>query len=124
MKFLKKKMKKSDDILKNIGNKTPFTVPENYFEDFSKKIVEQTAEKHVSIFEKTKPILYFVAMLAGFLFLFQFLTPLVSKQKTTNIGSPSLVEHQQEQDLNNQYREILLENIDEESMIEYLLAEN
>ena len=43
---------------------------------------------------------------------------------TTNIGSPSLVEHQQEQDLNNQYREILLENIDEESMIEYLLAEN
>ena len=42
-------MKKSDDILKNIGNKTPFTVPENYFEDFKKKIVEQSLEYYYKV---------------------------------------------------------------------------
>lgn len=115
-------MKKSDDILKKVGNKTPFVVPDNYFEDFSKKIAEQTAEKHVSLFEKTKPILYFAAMLAGFLLVFQFLTPLISDPTATNTEVQNIVENQKEQD-EEQYRKILLENIDEDSMIEYLLAE-
>ncbi|MBO7316192.1 MAG: hypothetical protein J6U44_03395 [Paludibacteraceae bacterium] len=114
-------MKESNDILKKFGNKNPFSVPENYFEDFLKKIVEQTAEKHVSFFEKTKPILYFAAMFAGFILIFQLLMPLASTQ-TTSINTQNLASNQTEQN-DKQYREFLLENIDEESMIEYLLAE-
>lgn len=113
-------MKKSDDILNKIGNKNPFSVPENYFEDFSKKIAEQTAEKQVSFFEKTKPILYFAAMFAGFILIFQLLMPFTSN-KTTSMGIENNLADNQTKQI--EYREFLLENIDEESMIEYLLAE-
>lgn len=44
-------MEEKNDILTKIGNKNPFTVPDNYFEDFARDIQNRVGKKKSS--EKT-----------------------------------------------------------------------
>ena len=70
-------MAKNNDKLKTIGNRIPFTTPEGYFDTLparlQKRIAEEkqqpTIHKTASLFERTKPYLYFAAMLAGMYFI-------------------------------------------------------
>ena len=55
-------------ILKEIGNKQPFTVPENYFEDFSARIDAQLKPKTVALFRQTRTWLCVAAAVIGAIF--------------------------------------------------------
>jgi hypothetical protein len=67
----KETMDKLDDIKEKYGNKTPFSVPENYFEQFTDKMMAQLPEKAVnkksdiSIWVKIRPIIYLAAMFSA-----------------------------------------------------------
>ena len=37
-------MKEEDELLRKCGTKNPFTVPEGYFENFSKELMEKLPE--------------------------------------------------------------------------------
>lgn len=66
--------------LSDIHDKNPFRVPENYFEEFTEKIMTQLPEKEfvaphkITIWEKVKPWVYMAAMFAGLFFTIQFIT--------------------------------------------------
>ncbi|MDD2797211.1 MAG: hypothetical protein PHV20_01320 [Bacteroidales bacterium] len=53
---------------KKYGQETPFSVPENYFEQFSEKIMPQLPDKEVSktpvvsLWKRVKPVIYLAAM--------------------------------------------------------------
>ena len=44
-------MKEEDELLRKCGTKNPFTVPEGYFENFSKELMEKLPEKEISLSE-------------------------------------------------------------------------
>ena len=48
-------MKEEDELLRKCGTKNPFTVPEGYFENFSKELMEKLPEKEISLSE---PVIY------------------------------------------------------------------
>jgi hypothetical protein len=47
--------------------KLPFTVPENYFEDFAARMEEQLTPRSVTVKRMMKPWLYMAAMFVGLL---------------------------------------------------------
>ncbi len=61
--------------LDEIGNKNPFTVPEDYFAKFNAEIMsklpekEVVAPKKVTMWAKAKPYIYLAAMLLGLIFI-------------------------------------------------------
>ncbi len=55
--------------LNNIGNRKPFSVPNNYFEDFASQFEAQIAIKPVSPLKLLRPWMYMAAMFLGVLFL-------------------------------------------------------
>jgi hypothetical protein len=124
-------MEKEYKILDKIGNKNPFTVPDNYFEDFAVNIQKKISEQELStekenkksaktlpFVQKLKPFLYAAASLALIFVAGDYLTmktqspsqdfmPLV---ETTTI---SVSEEDKRMDL-------LLSYIDENALIDYL----
>ena len=65
-------MSQEDKILKNIGKKNPFTVPENYFEDFTQELMDKLPAKEAilpiekpTLWQQVKPWLYMAAMFCG-----------------------------------------------------------
>ena len=65
-------MKEEQDILKKVGTKNPFRVPEGYFENFSQELMSKLPEKEAYIPEpeanlwtRIKPWLYMTAMFMG-----------------------------------------------------------
>ena len=65
-------MKEEDELLRKCGTKNPFTVPEGYFENFSKELMEKLPEKEISLSEpvittwqRVKPWIYMTAMFCG-----------------------------------------------------------
>lgn len=70
------KINKSEDIDKA----NPFRVPENYFEQFNREIMDKLPEKEiqkpqrVSMWDKVKPWIYMAAMFLGLYFTINFLT--------------------------------------------------
>jgi hypothetical protein len=67
-------MKEEDNILKRYGKKNPFTVPDNYFENFRKDIMEKLPEKEsaneakITAWQRIKPWIYMTAMFCGLMF--------------------------------------------------------
>jgi len=55
--------------LNNIGNRKPFSVPTNYFEDFASQFDTQIAIKPISPLKLLRPWMYMAAMFLGVLFL-------------------------------------------------------
>ena len=51
-------MKEEDELLRKCGTKNPFTVPEGYFENFSKEPV-------ITTWQRVKPWIYMTAMFCG-----------------------------------------------------------
>lgn len=51
--------------LKDTGKDLPFTVPENYFEDFASQITAQTSEQRVPFRKMAKSWLYMAGLFAG-----------------------------------------------------------
>ena len=64
-------MSAEDRILQHIGKKNPFTVPENYFEDFTQELMDKLPAKEVvlqaepTLWQRVKPWLYMAAMFCG-----------------------------------------------------------
>ena len=65
-------MGKEDNILRKVGTKNPFRVPENYFEDFTQELMSKLPEKETmpispepTIWQRVKPWLYMTAMFMG-----------------------------------------------------------
>ena len=64
-------MKEEDKIKKLLQGREPFKVPENFFEDFTKEIMEKLPEQEIceepeiTLWTKIKPWLYMAAMFVG-----------------------------------------------------------
>ncbi len=61
-------MKKNNNILlKKIGKELPFSVPDNYFDQFASRFEEQISNKHAQTRRFIKPWMYMAAMFVGIL---------------------------------------------------------
>lgn len=65
-------MGKEDNILRKVGTKNPFSVPDGYFEKFSEELISRLPEKETvfipsepTLWERVKPWIYMVAMFCG-----------------------------------------------------------
>lgn len=65
-------MGKEDNILRKVGTKNPFRVPNHYFEDFTQELMNKLPEKEPmsswpepTLWQRVKPWLYMTAMFVG-----------------------------------------------------------
>ena len=65
-------MSQEDKIIAKVGKKNPFTVPENYFEDFTQELMDKLPVKEAvlqveasTLWQRVKPWLYMAAMFCG-----------------------------------------------------------
>ncbi|MBQ8770076.1 MAG: hypothetical protein IKJ10_05365 [Bacteroidaceae bacterium] len=65
-------MGKEDNILKKAGTDNPFSVPDHYFEDFSRNLMAKLPEKEPlplpeepTLWQRVKPWIYMAAMFCG-----------------------------------------------------------
>lgn len=65
-------MGKEDNILKKAGTDNPFSVPDHYFEDFSRNLMTKLPEKEPlplpeepTLWQRVKPWIYMAAMFCG-----------------------------------------------------------
>lgn len=69
-------MKEEDELLKKCGTKNPFMVPEGYFDNFSKELMNKLPEKEqtstpqetITTWQRIKPCIYMAAMFCGLMF--------------------------------------------------------
>ncbi|HLW08910.1 MAG TPA: hypothetical protein VKX35_00800, partial [Fermentimonas sp.] len=99
---MKANFNKLQDIDKN---KTPFKVPDNYFENFNEEIMNLLPEKEfqapvkITMWDRAKPWVYMAAMFLGLYFMINFLTnnngaadvqePVVAEQSVEGATSTS-----------------------------------
>lgn len=119
-------MKELSENLKKIGNRNPFLEPENYFEKLPTIIDAKTTPKKVSLFEKTKPLLYFAAMFIGFYVVIHFtITTLNSNEwNLSNALTKSSEKEKNTTSTEDTYYNYIVTEIDENMIVDYLLAEN
>ena len=65
-------MGKEENILKKVGTKNPFSVPNHYFEDFTQELMSKLPEKEPmlpvaepTLWQRVKPWVYMAAMFCG-----------------------------------------------------------
>ncbi len=65
-------MEKEDRILRKVGTKNPFTVPEGYFENFTQDLMSKLPEKEAllpvsepTLWQRVNPWVYMTAMFCG-----------------------------------------------------------
>lgn len=100
--------KKKHISLDDVGNKLPFTVPENYFEQFAQNIESQISAKQVSVYKLLKPWMYMAAMFVGILIFAQVFYSVYqnnTKSKEDN------------------YESYVLSQVDESSIMDYYVDE-
>lgn len=68
-------MKEENELLKKYGTQNPFTVPEGYFENFTKELMNKLPEKkriavpeEITTWQRIKPWIYMAAMFCGLMF--------------------------------------------------------
>ena len=67
-------MNEEKDLLQKYGRKTPFSVPEGYFEHFTDRLMKRLPDKEtqaapvVTMWDRVKPWLYMAAMFGGIMF--------------------------------------------------------
>ncbi len=67
-------MKEEDTLLRKYAARNPFTVPEGYFDSFSKELMSRLPEKElahvkgISAWQRMRPWVYVAAMLCGVVF--------------------------------------------------------
>ena len=115
-------MEKENTLLNELGNETPFTVPENYFETFSRKMEQLVDEQeqtvtvpHLTMWHRVQPYIYLAAMFIGLYVSFNlFLKPSYEANKQEEL---QLVELAIEQDY-------ILDEIDEYTLYELVSYNN
>lgn len=96
---------KSNILLEEIGNELPFSVPENYFNDFAAQIDKQTGyRKPVLAF--IKPWIYVAAVFAG----------IVAGQFFYNINRQKTLTAEN-------YETYVMAQVDESSVVDYYVNE-
>lgn len=89
---MKVNFNKLQDIDKN---KTPFKVPDNYFENFNEEIMNLLPEKEfqepvkITMWDRAKPWVYMAAMFLGLYFMINFLT---NSKGGTDVQEPVVAE--------------------------------
>ena len=65
-------MGKESNLLKKVGTKNPFNVPDQYFENFTRELMNQLPEKEniptmpeLTLWQRVKPWVYMAAMFVG-----------------------------------------------------------
>ena len=111
-------MQNEKNILAEIGNKNPFTVPQNYFENFAatmeKKIsVEKKEAKIIPLYNKLKPLYYIAAAVALVFFVGDYL----NMKTTSNVVTNDFAET-----FTMEHSDIWLAYIDEYTLMEYYLT--
>lgn len=68
-------MKEEDELLKKYGTQNPFTVPEDYFRNFQKELMNRLPDKEhtfapesITTWQRIKPWVYMTAMFCGLMF--------------------------------------------------------
>ncbi|MGL4518383.1 MAG: hypothetical protein ACRCUJ_01420 [Phocaeicola sp.] len=80
-------MKEENDIRKKCGTDNPFTVPEGYFDNFAKELMEKLPEKEVvdepevTLWQRSKPWFYMAAMFMGMMFTIRLFVGEPSKEE-------------------------------------------
>ena len=98
-------MKTNKNIsLSDIGNKLPFEVPENYFDNFALQMDEQILGKSISFRNSFKPWMYIAASLVGILLAVQIFYT-VYQNNTRN--------------KEDNYEAYVLSQVDESSIVDY-----
>jgi len=127
--------------LSNIPGKSPFKVPENYFEEVNRKIISVTSgniEKpvKVSILTRYRPYLSIAASVAGFIIISFFTVILLTVKKDRGLVSEIISSENIELYMNDIDLTTLEENavssgitevisgIESDEIIDYLLNEN
>lgn len=109
-------------MLDNLNNKkNPFKVPENYFEDFNTKIMEQLpvtekASKIVPLWKKILPLAVAVAACVAVLFTVLPMININSKPDQTSIASSTISEDEifeimEDQLIASKYQDVLFEEV-------------
>lgn len=98
-------MKKENDLLNGIGQRNPFTVPEGYFDQFPKELMDRLPEKQpqpddaqpITLWQRVKPWVYMAAMFCGLMCSVRVFvgapkadTPLFTAAETENLSDEYL----------------------------------
>ncbi len=100
--------KKQKISLNEINKELPFTVPDNYFEDFATRITAQTSEQKVPVRKMLRSWLYMAAMFTGILLLANIAHTVYQRDVNLKIEN---------------YENYLLSQVDDVSLIEFYLEE-
>ena len=112
-------MKNEKNILAEIGNQNPFTVPQNYFENFAVAMeqqifTEKKEAKTIPLYSKLKPFYYIAAAVVMAFFAGDYL--IMKTSNDINVADSaetySMPEHS----------DVLLAYIDEHTLVEYYLT--
>jgi len=95
--------------LEEIGKELPFSVPENYFDQFASKLEEQIGLTHAPVRKIIKPWMYMAAMFLGVLMMVQVFYTMHQNNTTRNAEN---------------YESYILSQVDESSMMDYYVDES
>lgn len=102
-------MKKQKKItLEEIGKELPFSIPENYFENFALQIEEKIGYKSRIKNRFIKPWMYIAAMFVGVMLTSQILYSVYQKNTIQN---------------NENYESYVLSQVDESALMDYYVDE-
>ncbi len=87
--------------LNEIGNRKPFAVPENYFEDFANNFEAQIALKPLSPLKLLRPWMYMAAMFLGVFFMSRVVYTVYTDNKIANAENYELYVMTQVNDVEN-----------------------
>jgi len=94
--------------LEEIGKELPFSVPENYFDQFASQLEEQMGLNHVPVRKIIKPWMYMAAMFFGVLLMAQVSYIIYQNNSTRNAEN---------------YESYVLSQVDEAAMLDYYVDE-
>lgn len=115
---MKNDMNENSEILSKVGRRTPYVAPEGYFEQLPKALEQRVATPKVTILERIKPLLYFAAVFVGFYVVIHFAVA------TFVTDTPTYTEVVDAASANDSYYNYVMQEVDENVIIDYLLAEN
>lgn len=96
-------MKEENDIRKKCGTDNPFTVPEGYFANFTKELMEKLPEKEIveepeiTFWQRSKPWLYMAAMFVGMMFSIKLFVGNPSKEQAALVTEAAAIELTEEE---------------------------
>lgn len=122
-------MKNLSDLKKSEGFKKEFKVPENYFEDFSEKMMDQLPDiepvfenEPISFWKRVRPIMYMAAMFLSIMFTIRVFVGEGKKAEQDTLRSYVYAGHDDIVDLEYtddvSYDDYTIANMDDYSLIE------